>query len=139
MVKSESVQWKVWVLAISGLTVAALLAGCQVAPRSDPYVTAAKTYIANLQQWDTSRGMPPEPPAPAFIFCAGFDINPPALEINPDQLGTPQGRVYLDYYSRPITNTYAYNCSRINRQRQKAYQAALQMYKVARAEAEGSD
>jgi hypothetical protein len=138
MAKNDFVVRGVRMLAILGLTVAALLAGCQVAPRSDPYVSAAKSYIAELDQWNPSRGMPPEPPMPAFLQCAGFDINPPALGINPDQLGTPQGAVYLDYYSRPMTNTYAYNCSRINRQRQKAYEAAVQKYRVARAQAEGN-
>ena len=115
-----------------------LISGCQVAPWTDPYVTAAKGYLAELEQWDVSNGMPPEPPKPAYIQCAGFDTHPPALGMNPDLLGTPHGSIYLDYHSRSITNTYAYNCSRINSQRRKAYDDALRRYGVLKAQAESS-
>ena len=110
--------------------------GCQVAPQSDPYVTAAKSYLAELDQWVPSEGIPPEPPKPAYVQCAGFDTHPPALGMDPDMLGTPRGSIYLDYRSRSIRNTYTYNCSRINRQRRMAYEASLQRYEAVKAQAE---
>jgi hypothetical protein len=119
--------------AACGLAMLAVLAGCQVAPRSDPYVAATREYIAELEQWNGAGDMPPEPPEPAYVQCSGFDTHPPALGMDPALLGTPQGSIYLDYQSRSIINTYAYNCSRINRQRKKAYEVAMQRYRVLTA------
>ena len=124
------------VLAVMGGVL--LISGCQVAPWNDPYVAAARSYLAELERWDVSEGTPLEPPRPAYIQCAGFDTHPPAMGIDPDLLGTPQGSIYLDYHSRSITNTYAYNCSRINSQRRKAYDAALQQYELVKAQAKSS-
>jgi hypothetical protein len=142
MAENLAIHWRLRKMVrfgAGGLVVGFLfICGCQVAPRSDPYVTAAEGYITRLEQWNPSEGLPPEPPQPAYVQCAGFDTHPPALGMDPALLGTPQGSIYLDYHSRSITNTYAYNCSRINSQRKKAYNAALKRYEVTKTATESS-